>query len=208
MTAIYSGCVCQGLLRQVTAQPCRPNGCAQLEQLSIVVCFDRLARHAFLVALGAPTGHGIYDPQIDWAFNGFNYMKFSNPFARKLPSPDLEYAAKGYVQVAVVKRHAPHFDLDALEQGYAAELLADGCTTNQHLSARWGGIYAISDDPAEFENGLQAYKDTLEEEGKSASFETVDAANRAYHVAGTLVMGMVHALYPNEYGRFLGHIKA
>lgn len=132
---------------------------------------------------------------------------FSAFAARPIPEPDLEFAAKGYVQVAVTRRYAPHVDLHRLEQGYASELLAEGCTREQALSARWGGAYAAASELAPFDNALAACKivDGQREQGHS---RTKDEAARIYESAGLLVMTTAHVADPHEYRRFLRHIGA
>lgn len=68
-------------------------------------------------------------------------MSFLRSLLRKSPEPDLYFAAKGYIQVAVVRRHNPQMDLHQLERSHALTLLREGCTEAQALSARWGGAY-------------------------------------------------------------------
>lgn len=121
--------------------------------------------------------------------------------------PDLQFAAKGYMQVAITRRHAPHIDLHKVERGYAGELLAEGCTREQALSARWGGAYAIADDVRTFDDALIAYKETRAEFGMG-KFEAKEAAENAYLASALLVMAAAHTADPAEYGRFLRFINA
>lgn len=122
-----------------------------------------------------------------------------------MTEPDLPFAAKGYAQVAVTRRYAPHIELHKLERGFAEELLDEGCTREQALSARWGGSYAIADDISTFDDALVSFKQTMAEAGRT-SFHTKEEASKAYHTAALLVMSLVHATEPEEYGRFLAHI--
>jgi hypothetical protein len=122
-------------------------------------------------------------------------------------TPDLRFAAKGYVQVAIARRHAPHIVLDQLERRYAEELLSEGCTMDQALSARWGGAYAIADPLADFDRALTAYNETAIEQGLAYNRSKEDAA-RMYDVAATLVIATAHAADADDYGRFLRYINA
>lgn len=124
-----------------------------------------------------------------------------------MTEPDLPFAAKGYVQVAVSRRYSPHVDLHKLERGFGEELLTEGCTRVQALSARWGGSYAIAADLSAFDDALVSYKQTLAEVGR-VGFNTKEDASQAYYTAALLVMSLVHATEPHEYGRFLKHINA
>jgi hypothetical protein len=121
--------------------------------------------------------------------------------------PDLRFAAKGYVQIAITRRHASHIDLHKLERGYAAELLSEGCTLEQALSARWGGAYAIVDTLEDYDRAIAAYKETMAERGLPYARTKKDAA-RMYEIAATLVIASAHEADPEEYGRFLRHINA
>lgn len=122
------------------------------------------------------------------------------------PEPDLAFAAKGYQQVAVTRRYARHVDLHKLERAYAVELLSEGCTMEQALSARWGGAYAIVDPLYDFDLAIAAYKKTFEEQGISYNGTEEDAV-RVYEVAATLVIATAHVADPHEYGRFLKYIN-
>lgn len=135
-------------------------------------------------------------------------MSLLNFLSKRVPDPDIHYAAKGYAMVAISRRHAPHIDLHKLERGYADELLLEGCTSNQALSARWGGAYAIADDLSTFDDALSAYKETLAEIRDKHAFGTKKEAERAYVIAATMVLGVAHASDPKEYGRFLAFVGA
>jgi hypothetical protein len=119
-----------------------------------------------------------------------------------LAQPDLAYAAKGYVQVALSRRHAPHIDLHKLEQGYAETLLSAGCTQDQGLSARWGGAYAITDDLEAFDGALNAYMEVLEETGR-LPLKSKQEAEQAHLSAAFMAVTVGHEFDPLEYGRFL-----
>lgn len=134
-------------------------------------------------------------------------MNILGAFRRRRVKPDLHYAAKGFVQVAMTRRYASHVDLHNLEQGYAAELMSGGCTTGQALSARWGGAYAITADLGLFDHGVASYKETMSELGRGA-LKSKEEASRMYLAAAVCVMATVHTQDPREYGRFLDYIGA
>ncbi|MBX7482333.1 hypothetical protein [Qipengyuania qiaonensis] len=127
---------------------------------------------------------------------------------RRTPEPDIEFAARGFVQVAITRRHAPHLDLHKLERGYAAELLEEGCSLEQALSARWGGAYAITANLSEFDEAIETFKDTMADALGRRTFKTADEAKVAYQSAAVFLLGVAHAVDPREYGRFLDYIGA
>ena len=140
-------------------------------------------------------------------FDKMTERTLSSRTGRVEAGPDLAFAAKGYAQVAVTRRNAPHLELHTLERGFAEGLLNEGCTREQALSARWGGSYAIADDLGMFDDALVAYKETRAEAGR-VGFQTKEDASQAYYSAALMVMSLVHTMEPREYGRFLKHINA
>lgn len=128
-------------------------------------------------------------------------------FSPSLPEPDLKFAAKGYQQVAISRRYAPHIDLHQLEQSYAAVLFKEGCSREQALSARWGGTYAIVDPLSNFDDAIAAYKETADEQGIPYK-GTKEGAARMYDAAALLVVTTAHVADPHEYRHFLRYIKA
>ena len=131
-------------------------------------------------------------------------MNILRAFRRRTPKPDLHYAAKGFVQVAISRRYAAHVNLHNLEQGYAAELMSEGCTKEQALSARWGGAYAITADLGLFDHGIAAFKETKSELGRGPLKSKGEAAEM-YLAAALCVMATVHTQDPQEYCRFLDY---
>ena len=120
--------------------------------------------------------------------------------------PDVAFAARGFKQVAITRRYAPNTDLHKLERGYAEQLLQEGCSRGQALSARWGGAYAITCDLADFDGALAAHKDTLSGDRGKRDFATKKDAEQAYEVAAAQVMIAAHAADPKEFNRFLDFI--
>jgi len=127
-------------------------------------------------------------------------------FLKKRPVPEIEFAALGFAQVAITRRHAPEINLYALERGIGEELLREGCSLEQALSARWGGAYAITADLFEFYEAVEVFKDTMEEAVGKGTLKTKTEAEGAYRAAAAFVMGRAHVLDPKEYGRFLSYI--
>ena len=120
--------------------------------------------------------------------------------------PDLEFAAKGYLQIATTRRYRPELNLYALEQGYAQRLLDGGCSLNQAYSARWGGAYAIQDDLQNFDDALLSMKEARKASGMADKTESPAEAEAMYLVSAKAVIALVHVLDPTEYEHFLVYI--
>ena len=118
---------------------------------------------------------------------------------------DLGFAAQGYVQVTITRRYAPDIDLHTLERGFAEKLSAEGCTKAQALSARWGGVCAISDDLEAFDDALAIFKETADSFGHEKSLEATRRANQA---AALAILTLKNHVQPLEYPRFLRYIGA
>jgi hypothetical protein len=136
-------------------------------------------------------------------------MGFFNGILGSDPVPDFYFAAKGYVQVAITKDQAPHIDLHKLELGYANDLLEEGCTVEQALSARWGGVQAIHDDLTLFALAIRKGKEEAAEAGLLP--ESNNDAARAIHrkifqCAGDFAVRCAWEADRKDYGRFLRHI--
>ena len=71
-------------------------------------------------------------------------MGFLKSLLGPVAEPDLEYAAEGFMMVAMARANRPDVDLYEFENRYAHQLLDQGCTEHQALSARWGGVHAIT----------------------------------------------------------------
>src|SRR3546814_17024894 len=104
-------------------------------------------------------------------------------FKKKTAKPDLHFAAKGYMQVAITRQHRPDFDLHVIERGYAAELLDGGCSTQQAWSARWGGVCAINGSPSDFEDAVAAMREARRETGMSERMGSKEEAEAMYRSA-------------------------
>ena len=76
------------------------------------------------------------------------------------------------------------------------------------MSARWGGVFAITADLGEFLEAIEVFKDTMQEQYGRRTFETKAEAESAYHAAAIYLIGTAHALDSKEYGRFLDYIGA
>ena len=138
-------------------------------------------------------------------------MGFIKSLLSRMRVPDFEFAAKGFVQVAITRRYSQHIDLHKLERGYAAELMDEGCTLEQALSARWGGVEAIHDDLVLFDLGIQKGK----EEATEACIlpQTDGAAGKAvylhiYRMAADFALRCTWEADHDRYGRFVRHVRA
>ncbi|MFH8655005.1 hypothetical protein ACH37Y_20185 [Sphingomonas paucimobilis] len=129
-------------------------------------------------------------------------------FKKKAAKPDLHFAAKGYMQVAITRQHRPDFDLHVIERGYAAELLDEGCSTQQAWSARWGGVCAINGSPSDFEDAVAAMREARRETGMSERMGSKEEAEAMYLAAATAVVTLQNTMDPEGYPHFLRYIGA
>lgn len=117
--------------------------------------------------------------------------------------PDMTFAARGFVAVALVRANQPDADLNALERTVAERMLEAGCSLDQALSARWGGVTAMEADLRLFSAGIAAYEETCRETG-----HTDDDPKTKYQVGATVYLGHVMADAPGEYERFRRYVAA
>ncbi|MES3043733.1 hypothetical protein [Sphingomonas faeni] len=129
-------------------------------------------------------------------------------FKKKLPPPDLHFAAKGYLQIAITRKHMPNANLHAIESGYAKELLDEGCSTEQALSARWGGVRAIHDEPENFDDAVEAMRETRREVGMPESMKDKAEAEKMFLAAALGVVTLASVLVPQDWPDFRKFIGA
>lgn len=129
-------------------------------------------------------------------------------FKKKQAQPDIQFAAKGYMQVAVTRRLRPEIDLHTIEHGYAQQLLDGGCAVEQALSARWGGVCAINDDLSNFDDAVAAMREAREESGMSDKMGSKEEAEAMYLASATAVITLTNTLDPGGYQNFLNYIGA
>lgn len=126
---------------------------------------------------------------------------------KKVAELDLHFAAKGYMQIAVTRQHCPELDLHVIEQGYAAELLREGCSTEQAWSARWGGVCAINSAPSDFEDAVAAMREARRETGMPKKMRSKEEAEAMYLAAATAVVTLQNTMDPAGYPHFLSYIR-
>lgn len=119
--------------------------------------------------------------------------------------PDLAYAAKGFVGVALMRKNGINIDLHAVELGNAKHLLENGCSVDQALSARWGGVTAMEADLGHFQVGIDAYEETKAELGGAPQGDNPEAK---FHVSARLYLAALLKEQPYEFERFLRYINA
>jgi len=122
--------------------------------------------------------------------------------------PDIRFAAKGYMQIAVTREHRPEIDLHVVEHGYAAELLDEGCSIEQAWSARWGGVTAINDDPTNFADAVTAMREARRESGMPDKMSSKEEAEAMYLAAAMAVVTLQNTIDPAGYQHFLNYIDA
>ena len=126
---------------------------------------------------------------------------------KKAVKPDLHFAAKGYMQIAVTRQYRPELDLHVIEQGYAAELLSEGCSPAQAWSARWGGICAINGALSDFEDAVAAMREARRETGMPEKMRSKEEAEAMYLAAATTVVTLQNTIDPAGYPHFLSYIQ-
>lgn len=134
-------------------------------------------------------------------------MDFLRSVFSRSPEPDLSFAAEGYMLAALARLHAPNVDLHDLELKNALRLRAEGCSVEQALSARWGGVHAITSNLMDYDAAV-ATLNQAEAEGGVPNVASRVAANARFRSAAAMVMTLFHTTYPKEYGRFRRHIGA
>lgn len=139
------------------------------------------------------------------------YVSFFKSLIGRSPVPDFNFAAMGFVQVAITRKYGPHTDLHKLERAYAAELRAEGCTLEQALSARWGGVEAIFDDMVLFDLAVgkgkkEAMKAGLLPQVDTEAGKVVHA--EIYQAAADFALRCTLEDIPGRYGHFVNQIRA
>jgi hypothetical protein len=74
-------------------------------------------------------------------------------------APDMQFAGRAFVQIALMRGNNLAVDLHAAEQKLALAETKKGCTEHQALSARWGGVQAIHADLSMFSAGIDVFKE-------------------------------------------------
>ena len=127
------------------------------------------------------------------------------------PEPDFYFAAKGFVQVAVMKKEGrDEAFLRKLERLSAIELINEGCSEKQALSARWGGCLAIEDDLTLFEIAIRKGKEEARELGhlpKDDIEAEKDVLRTIYQLAGDFATRCAWEADKTMYRRFLNFLK-
>ncbi len=127
-------------------------------------------------------------------------------FKKKLSKPDLHFAAKGYLQIAVARKYMSDVDLHTIESGYADGLLKQGCSIEQALSARWGGVRAIHDEPESFDDAVDAMRATRRETGMPDEMKDKAEAEKMYLAAALCVVTLASVLVPQDYPEFRNYV--
>lgn len=92
-------------------------------------------------------------------------MGFLKSLVSPAMRPDLEFAAEGFMMVALARVNRPDLDLHEFELRHAHQLLSEGCTKHQALSARWGSAHAIGADLIMYDCAVKVAKDMTDEAG-------------------------------------------
>lgn len=116
--------------------------------------------------------------------------------------PDLTSAARAFAGIAILRKHNVDVDLHNVERTNAQAILDKGGTDREALSARWGGVFAITDDLVLFDVGVQSYEDVRIEHGRPADADPKEK----FYAGAAMYLAHVMADAPGEYERFLGYI--
>lgn len=143
--------------------------------------------------------------------NGGRTLSFLKKLFDPTPEPDFDFAAKGFVQVAVMKKQGrDEAFLRKLERTSAIKWFNEGCSEKQALSARWGGCLAIEDDLVLFGAAIRKGKEEATELGHlpDADIEAGKAIYRTiYQLAGDFATRCAWEADKTMYRRFLNHVK-
>ncbi|WP_156318050.1 hypothetical protein [Blastomonas sp. AAP25] len=118
----------------------------------------------------------------------------------------MQFAAKGYLQIAITRKHLPNIDLHRIELGYAEQLLDAGCSAEQAFSTRWGGVRAIQDEPESFEDAIEAMRQARRECGMPAEFEDKAEAEIMYLAAALSIVTLANFIDPKDYETFCNYV--
>ena len=102
--------------------------------------------------------------------------------------------------------HMPNVDLHIIESGYANELLEQGCSIEQAVSARWDGVRAIHDDPENFEDAIEAMREARRETGMPEKMTDKAEAEKMFLAAALGVVTLANVLVPQDWPDFRRYI--
>lgn len=122
--------------------------------------------------------------------------------------PDLDYAAEGFMGVALLRRGKTDHDLHHFAAGSADLMMTEkGCSPYQALSAHWGGICAIVTDDELFQLGLDSYDATVKELGRLpdgvAGLSAIEQFRFKCRQVSKMQIGTHLALNPGGFDQFL-----
>jgi len=116
--------------------------------------------------------------------------------------PDMNTASIGFAAIALMRVHNMNVDLHAAELSQGNLILEKGGNMHEAMSARWGGVVAISLDLEEIAFAIQTYEDAKQASANPPN----DNGRTKYHGAGIAHLTMLLMEQPNEYERFLIHM--
>ena len=134
-------------------------------------------------------------------------MGFLKSLIGRTVEPDLEFAAEGFMMVALTRANHPEINLHDFELSYAHQLLGKGCSEHQALSARWGGVHAIAADLMMYDCAIEVAKDITGEQGTVEAGEETAALLRSNRLdAAAFMMRKTLEADSKEFSRFLKHV--
>ena len=122
--------------------------------------------------------------------------------------PDLDYAAEGFMGVALLRRGKTDLDLHDFAAGSADLMMTEkGCSPYQAMSAHWGGVCAIMTEDELFQIGLDSYDATVRDLGRLPDgverLSAVEQFRFKCREVSKLQIGTHVALNPGGFDQFL-----
>ncbi|MBO3278243.1 hypothetical protein [Pseudomonas schmalbachii] len=119
--------------------------------------------------------------------------------------PDIDYAVKGFANLYSVSEASGGAELHSVEMRFAEKVLNDGGTEEQALSARFGGVLAISADPLLMECLYRRFEEAMEGMPEEYMLSDEYKLVRLNAAATEYISGLLVEC-PDEYENFLNYI--
>jgi len=123
----------------------------------------------------------------------------------KPKQPNIKYAADGFAHIYSLKNSTTSTDLHNEELKYSKILLNNGCTHEEALSARFGGVLAINVEE-EFVRAFFAAYDESKTGNENLGTQSED--ERKIQGAAIAYLTLLLGEHPDEYEIFLKHINS
>lgn len=122
--------------------------------------------------------------------------------------PNMEYAIEGFYPIAMMRHNNIDIDLPKLAATKGLQLLNEGRSTSECLSAQWGGLIGIGADMQMVRFYLERYNETVSCMGITLEQIKAIPAETKWKVAAVSVLQLTLSNDNAEYERFLRIIDA